>query len=112
MLNTRVSTLHQFILLSGGVGTRKSHSVKMICNVVSKTLLLNLKEPEKPRVFLLWPTSIFAVIIGGTIHSALGIKPGANISGLNNEAKAFLKKKLSEVKLFMIDKISMVSSDL
>ena len=46
------------------------------------------------------------------MHSALGIKPGAKINGLGDEAKASLERKLSEVNLLMIGKISMVSSDL
>ena len=45
------------------------------------------------------------------MHSVLGIKPGAKINGLGDVAKASLERKLSEVNL-MIDKISMVSSDL
>ena len=46
------------------------------------------------------------------IHSALGIKPGAKLSGLSDKAKASLRNKLLQAKLLMIDEVSMVSSDL
>ena len=65
-----------YVFLSGSGGTGKSHLVKVIYNIISKTLLYHCKDPEKPRVHLLGPTGISAVNIGGTtIHSGLGIKP-------------------------------------
>ena len=100
------------MFLNGSGGTRKSHLVKKIYNAVSKALLLNFKAPEKSGVLLLGPTGISAVNISGTIHSALEIKPGAKLSGLSDKTKASLRNKLSEVKLLMIDKIAMVSSNL
>ena len=76
-------------------------------------MLLNCKKTEKPRVLLLGPTSISAVnVVETTIHSALGIKSGAKLSGLSDKTKSSLRNKLSEVKPRMIDIISMVSSDL
>ena len=68
------------IFLSGSGGTGKSHLVKVIYNVILKTLLCHCKDPEKPRVLLLRPTGISAVKMGGTtIHSGLGIKPGIKL---------------------------------
>ena len=53
------------------------------------------------------------VNIGGTtIHSGLGIKPGIRLLGLNEKSKAAVRNKLSEVKLLIIDELSMVSSEL
>ena len=101
------------IFLSGSGGTGKSHLVKVIYNAISKTLLYLCKDPEKPRVLLLRPTGISAVNIGGTtIHSGLAIKPGTKLLGLNDKSKAALRNRLSEVKLLIIDELSMVSSDL
>ena len=109
--NGKVKPIH--IFLSGSGGTGKSHLVKTIYNAVSSTFLLRSKDAEKPRVLLLGPTGISAVNIGGTtIHSALGIRPGAKLNGLSEKAKASLRNKLSEVKLIMLDEVSMVSSDL
>ena len=75
-------------------------------------MLYHCKDPEKPRVLLLGPIGISAVDIGGTtIHSRLGIKPGIRLLDLNDESKAALRNKLSEVKLLIIHELSMVSSD-
>ena len=80
---------------------------------MSKELLYHSKEPDKPRVLLLGSTCIFAVDIGGTtIHSGLGIKPGAKFLDLRDKMKASLRNELSEVKMVIIDEFSMVSSDL
>ena len=46
------------IFLSGSGGTGKSHLVKVIYNVISKTLLYHSIEPEKLRVLILGPTGI------------------------------------------------------
>ena len=101
------------IFLSGRGGTSKSHLVKVMYSTMSKPLLYHCKDPEKPRVFLLGPTGISAVNIGGpTIRSCLAIKPGTKLQGLNGKSKAALKNRLSEVKLLIIDELSMVSSDL
>ena len=87
--------------------------VKTIYQVVSKELLYHSKEPDKPRVLLLGPIGISAVNIGGTtIHSGLGIKPGGKLLGLSDKIKASLRNKLSEVKMVVTDKFSMVSSDI
>ena len=62
---------------------------------------------------MLGPTGISALnICGTTIYSSLGIKPGAKLLGLNDKSKAALRNRLSEVKLLIIDELSMVSSDL
>ena len=101
------------IFLSGSGGTGKSHLVKVIYNVISKTLLYHSIDPEKLRVLILGPTGISAVNIGRTTtHSGLGIKPGAKLLGLSDKSKAALRNRLSEVKFLIIDELSMVSSDL
>ena len=57
------------------------------------------KDPEKRRALMLRPTGISAVNIGETtIHSGLGIKPGAKLLGLSDKPKTVLRNRLSEVK--------------
>ena len=78
--------------------------VKTIYQTISEESLYHSKEPDKPRVLLLGPIGISAINIGGTtIHSGLGI---------SDNMKACLRNKLSEVKMVIINEISMVSSDL
>ena len=96
------------IFLSGSGGTRKSHLVKVMYIAISKTLPYHSKDLEKLR-----PTRISAVnIVGTTIHSDLSTKPGTKLLGLNDKSKAALRDRLSEMKLLITDKLSMVSSDL
>ena len=106
-----VKPIHIFLPVTGGTG--KSYLVKTIYNVASETLLFNCKEPEKPIVLLPGPAGIPVVNVGGTtIHSALAIKPGAKLLGLSDKLKTSSKNQLSEVKLVMINDISMLFSDL
>ena len=101
------------VFLSGSGGTAKSHLVKVIYSAISKTLLYICKDPEEPKVLLLGSTGISAVNIGSTtIHYGLGIKLRIILLGFNNKAKAALRNMLSKVKFLIIDKLSMVSSDL
>ena len=107
--NLQINSVH--IFLSGSGGTGKSHLIKTIYQVVSTELLYHSKEPDKPRVLVLGPTGISAVNIGGTtIHSGLGMKPGVKLLGSSDKMKASLRKKLSEVKMLIIDEFSMVLS--
>ena len=101
------------IFLSSSGGTDKSYLVKVIYNAISKTLLYHCKYPEKAESFLLGPTEISAVNIAETtIDSGLGIKPWTKLLGLNDKSKAPLRNRLSEANYLIIDKLSMVSSDL
>ena len=60
---------------------------------------------------LLAPTGVAAVNINGTtIHSGLEINVGGKLYPLSEQHRADLRNKLSEVRLIIIDEISMVSS--
>ena len=68
-------------------------------------------DADKPRILLLAPTGVAAINFNGTtIHSSLGINVGSKLYPLNDEQRAALRNKLSEVRLIIIDEISMVSS--
>ena len=72
-----------------------------------------MSEPWETKGCLVAPTGISAVNIGEiTINSGLAIKPGTKLLVLNDKSKAALRNRLSEVKLLIIDELSMVSSDL
>ena len=62
---------------------------------------------------LLAPPGVASININGiAIHSGLGINAGSNLYPLNDQQGAALRNKLSEVRLIITDKISMVSSAL
>ena len=69
--------------------------MRVICNVISKTLLYYCKDPEKLRVLLLEPKRMSAVNIGGTtISTGLGIKPGTKLLGFNGKSIVALRSRL------------------
>lgn len=106
-----VEPIHTILADSGGTG--KTHFMKNIYQAVSKQHLHHDRDLDKASVLLLRPTGISDVNIGGiTIHSALGIKLGIKLMALSDKAKAILQSKLSEVKMFVLDKVLMVSRDL
>ena len=87
--------------------------MKVIYNAISKTLLYHCKCPEKPRVLVLNPIGKSAKRVGGTtIHFGLRFNPGSKLLGLNDKYKVALKNMLSEVKLIIIDELSMILNDL
>ena len=92
--------------------TGKSHLTKAIYKAVLKELLYNGKDPEEPRLLLV-PTGISAVNIGGTaFNSGRGIKPDPNLLGLSDKMKTILRKRLSEVKMILIDELPIFLSEL
>ena len=102
-----VEIVHMFF--SGNCGTGKSHLVKVIYNVISKTLLYHYKDSEKPRVLLLGPIWISTVNVGGTtIHFGFGINPGTKLLGLMTD----LRNASLKMKFLIMSELSTVWSDL
>ena len=101
------------IFLTGAAGCGKSHLSKTIYKSICKILKYQGGDVEKSRVLLLVETDVAAVNIDDTtLYSRLGIYWKSQIHPLNDEQKDHLRNKLSELKLIVIDKISMVSRKL
>ena len=101
------------IFITGGAGVGKSHLIKTIFLSLNKVLGYKGGHAHKPRILLLAPTGVAAININGiAIHSGLGINAGSKLYPLNDQQGAALRNKLSEVRLIITDKISMVSSAL
>ena len=100
------------VFLTGGAGTGKSHLVRCIYEEVNKILPRLSTIPDSPVVLLLAPTGTAAYHIGGqTIHSALKI--GRSVSKhLSEDLANTLRCTYQDLKLVIIDEISMVSTDL
>ena len=100
-----------YIFLTGSAGVGKSHVTKTITMSLNKGLMRNGVNPDRPRVLILAPTGVAAININGrTVHSGLGLGIGKDFFSLNDKQRGILRNKLSEVKLVIIDEISMVSS--
>ena len=79
------------LFITGGGGCGKSNLVRAIYQAVTKSLMYNGGDPDKPRVLLLAPTGVAAVNIDGTtIHSGLGINCKGQFYPLNDTQKASL----------------------
>ena len=78
---------------------------------LNKGLMRNSVNPDIARVLILTPTGVATININGaTVHSGLGIGIGKGFSPLNDKQQGILRNNLSEVKLVIIEEISMVSS--
>ena len=101
-----------YIFITGGTGFGKSHLIKTKYMSLSKVLIIYIGgEREKPRILLLAPNGVAVINVNGqTIHSDLGINVGGKLYPLSEQHRAALRNKLSEVRLIIIDKISVVST--
>ena len=135
-LNAKQYELHQFIVewamkmtlshrvrrpdpfhvfLTGGAGTGKSHLVRTIVQTVNKICRIN-KQAEDVHVLVCAPTGAAAYNIAGqTCHSAfllpLHKKRDDDYLSLSMEKLSTMKETLGNVKLIVIDEISMVGAD-
>ena len=103
------------LFLSGPGGVGKSHVISLIHHDTIKLLRLSRQfEPEDILVLLTAPTGIAAMNINGmTIHSAL--LPGTSknsFQALSQEKLNTLRLKLSNLKLLIIDEVSMVGCNI
>ncbi|XP_057305364.1 uncharacterized protein LOC130642292 [Hydractinia symbiolongicarpus] len=111
----KIKPIH--IFLTGSAGCGKSHLITTISDMLNKALSYRAGNLEKDKILILAPTGVAAINIeGNTIHSALGIPADRsftkNISKLSDKKKCMLRNKLSELRVIVIDEISMVSNKL
>ena len=105
----KVKPFHIFI--TGSAGAEKSHLIKTISFSLNKVLVYKRSNADKLGILLLAPIRVATININGiTIHSGLGINSESKLYPLNDQQRAALRNKLSEVRLIIIDKISMVLS--
>ena len=104
--------MHIFLTSNGGCG--KSFLTKVIYwagkNIISqKTATLH-----KPQLLILAPTGVDAINVAGiTMHTALQTPMetfGKTLPELNDKMKSSLINKLCEIKMIIIDQISMLSN--
>ena len=103
----------KYLFITGGAGTGKSHLIKTIYHTVTKTFRYGTVNPDKPTVLLMAPTGVAAININGTtINTALAIpkETGDNVPAMSDQKRTQMRISLSELKLIIIDEISMVAN--
>lgn len=94
---------------TGGEGVSISNLIKTINLSLRKILIYKGENQEKSRILLLIPTGVAAINIDGTtVHTHLGINVGGKMCPLKDRQKAALSNKISELRLLIIDEISIV----
>ena len=108
----KTKPLHVF--LTGNAGCGKSFLMKVIYQSLTKTLSYGVAVIEKPKVLLMALTGVAAIQVDGTtIHTALGMPAGhfgTKLPPLYDKMKCSLRNHLSDLKVIIIDEISMVSN--
>ena len=101
-----------YLFITGGAGAGKSHLIRAIYHTATKNFMHTTMNPELPVVVLMAPTGVAAININGTtIHSALAIpkESSDNLAPMSDQKKTQIRLTLAELKLIIIDEISMVS---
>ena len=102
-----------YLFITGGGGAGKSHLIKTIYHTVVKTYKYAPINPEKPTVLLTAPTGVAAINIDGTtINTALALpkNTGDVLPAMSDQKKTQMRLSLCELKLIIIDEISMVGN--
>ena len=108
--NRRVDPIR--LIIHGGSGAGKSNVIRAISKHAEHLLRKAGDHPNKPRVALFAPTGMASHVIGGTTyHTGLGLNYGHNLIALSVQKLDKMRNDLDDLKLLIIDEMSMVSAD-
>ena len=99
--------------IHGGAGCGKSTLIKVIAQFVEHFMtVFSDKDPERPAVVKVAPTGKAGHnIMGMTYHSAFSIPWGNQSFSLSDKTRDTKRSQLSELKLVILDEMSMLKSD-
>ena len=101
------------LIVHGGAGVGKSAVIKVIAFHAEKILRKAGDHPNKPRVLICAFTGKAASLIDGqTLHSTFDFKFGNEHKTLSDRKRAILRDLLSEVKIIIIDEVSLIKADM
>ena len=102
-----------YLFLTGGGGAGKSNLIKTIYHTAVKTFRHPTFNPELPTVLLMAPTGVATINIDGTtVNTGLAIptEVGHHLPAMSDQRKTQYTLSLKDLKLIIIDDISMVGS--
>ena len=100
------------MIIHGGAGTGKSTLINNISLWVQKLMITAGDDTDCPYLLRLAPTGMAASNIQGqTLHSGLKFKFGNKFESLSDKTRDNLRDQYKNVKVIIIDEMSMIRSD-
>ena len=101
------------IIVQGGAGSRKSTVISTLVQWMEKIFRKEGDNPEHPYILVCAPTGTAAAVIHGqTLHHSFSFNFGNEYMSLSDKARDLKRGLLQNLKVVIIDEISMVKSDL
>ena len=106
--------IKMYLFITEGAGARKSHLIRTIYHTIVKTFRYPPIYPEKPIVLLPAPAGVAAINIDGrttnTVFAIPKYTKENELPGMSDQKRTQMRLLLSELKLMIIDEISMVAN--
>ena len=101
------------VIVHGGAGTGKSTVIDALSSVTEKILRKAGDDPNHPYILRTAFTGNAALIIKGqTLHTAFNLPFGNEVLSLSDKLRDERRTLLQNLKLLIIDEISLVKSDI
>ena len=101
------------VIVSGGAGTGKSHTINVLEQTVERILRKAGDELNCPYILKAAPTGVAAANISGTtLHSALSFSFGSNYESLSDKKRDLKRNELKNLQFLIVDEISMIDADM
>ncbi len=101
------------VIVSGGAGTGKSHTINVLEQIVERILRKAGDELNCPYILKAAPTGVAAANISGTtLHSALSFSFGSNYESLSDKKRDLKRNELKNLQFLIVDEISMIDADM
>ena len=101
------------VAVLGGAGTGKSHVIDVLSQMIDKTFRSPTDDFNSPYVLkLAFTGNAAAIITGQTLHSSFNFKFNNQLTGLGDKLRDLRRKQLHNLRVLIIDEISLVKSDL
>ena len=101
------------VMVHGGAGSGKSTVISTLIEWVERLLRKEGDNPDQPYVLACAPTGTAAAVIGGqTLHHIFSFSFGNEYMPLKDKPRDVKRNALRNLKMVIIDEISMVKADL